>query len=550
MSALVTGNGVAVLETIENDKKVSAFSPDEIAEMPTVAMSSPPCADRTCLAPLRWYVALVRANCETQTEKLIASLQLPVSVWVPRQRVMSQWSDRMKMVDKYYIHNYVFFHFSPDTAATPRQKAQSFSKIRSISHVYGLLEAPGANVPASIPNYQVEKFKLMLSERNNPVSIVPGMVAKGEKVRVKSGNLCGLEGNVEYVSRNEAKIFVTLDILGCAVVAIDPKLLVKVKDNEGGGSKHRSGQLAAHTLDESDWLNLHPYSEMLPSDIQYLSFANAILSFLEKQSVTLSRVRRQALALTMAGYVEDKRSNLCLFTSLVAASRRTFGIAHPVESLFAVEVSDEKMEEYMSGYNPNKLNAIDLSYLLLSNGYGRGETPDFVIGQSRHFVAALRKMGCEQLPANPLYAEGRRVLIAQNDWRGFKRFLLWLHNGRHYLSSSSYDLETLLSADASWRGVNPIYWALTFARKLRIDDGVVENIKGLKILPKASYEVVTPSGHPLGSFLFRAIEGRHTTYEIAYDEISTGRYTQGEVYSCRLVRFARRWYLLTPPVRM
>ena len=88
----------------------------------------------------------------------------------------------------------------------------------------------GRNDFARIPNSQMDTFRRMVGDAENPVSIDPFKLHQGSKVRVKSGRFAGMEGYLYREPNGSTSIAVAIDFLGSARTEYPIELLELVKE--------------------------------------------------------------------------------------------------------------------------------------------------------------------------------------------------------------------------------------------------------------------------------------------------------------------------------
>lgn len=537
------------------------------------------------LSSLSWYVAKVKANHEAMAKKLMKNLDEPIEIWVPGLKDVDADNGAIANTDKYHIYGFVFFRFLPydkdcdkrgqtiinvqnkKNTSSDMVKKGIFRKVISISYIRDILKIPGENTYAPIPAYQIERFRRIVENTNHPVVIVDEMLSKGQTVRFLDEKYKDIVGKVESTSDSEPYIYIVLDYLGCAKVKVKREMIepIYVDDKKKKKEKKKTDTVVNdRTIQTNDWLTLHSTNDVMPVDKQYIQFANSILSYLENGTIGIPRDKRKSLALSVACYVEDKRSHLRLFASFVAAFRQKKEHFHPIELLINSTPNEDQKKSFMADYSPTKINAIDLAYLLMLHSDWADKDVDFIMSQGTRLGLSLRNLGCEKLQCNSVYADERRNLLLDG-WQGLKHFLYWLVNGNHYLSRNEKQesIATILSDNFTmWGGVNPLYFTLTFARKSKVGDDIVSNIEKLKVLPPTRYDVLdddygdefnklTKKNRKKKRFLLKRTGTSHTSkqYPVLYDEISTRKYIVGETYICQLANYGKYWYLLTPPMQ-
>lgn len=168
-------------------------------------------------SPKHWYVAQVQMKCEKKSARRLA--RLGHETFVPVQQEIHEWSDRRKKVERVLIPLLVFIRTYDDC----------IKEIGKCSFVYRMLSAPGENVPAIIPDEQIERFKFMLGHCDSEITIESPEVKMGDAVRIVRGNLRGLEGFVTEAAESKSKVSIRIDYIGCASIILDRNDLEVIK---------------------------------------------------------------------------------------------------------------------------------------------------------------------------------------------------------------------------------------------------------------------------------------------------------------------------------
>jgi transcription antitermination factor NusG len=131
----------------------------------------------------RWYAVQVHVGSELHV--LIRLANKEVVAFLPCSREKRKWSDRIKVVLVPLIPGYVFVRIA----------INSRLRLRTIetSGVHSFVQFGG--VCPSIPDDHIEYLR-RLSESSADAYAVPGVFCRGQKVRVRSGMLAGLEGTL------------------------------------------------------------------------------------------------------------------------------------------------------------------------------------------------------------------------------------------------------------------------------------------------------------------------------------------------------------------
>jgi len=169
---------------------------------------------------LHWYVAYVRS---CQERKVVEHLAVQgIMAYVPIQKEMRQWSDRVKEVDKLIIPHMVFVHCNEKI------------RLETLKTVYGItaymMDRSSTDRRALVvPDEQMEIFMRVVESLSgeSQVEVVTSSIAKGDVVRVVRGPLNGFVGEcVELKGKHNLVIHV--GSLGSLLVAISTSDVLRV----------------------------------------------------------------------------------------------------------------------------------------------------------------------------------------------------------------------------------------------------------------------------------------------------------------------------------
>ena len=192
-----------------------------------------------------WFIAVVTPNteksCRDKLDKLFETLNKEkkydeskdedrkIISYVPIQRELHEWPSNGKRVwiDKILCPCYVFIRCSD------RDRYDIACKAKFILHFLmdrARKTKDGRNDFARIPNSQMDTFRRMVGDAENPVSIDQFKLHQGSKVRVKSGRFAGMEGYLYREPNGSTSIAVAIDFLGSARTEYPIELLELVKE--------------------------------------------------------------------------------------------------------------------------------------------------------------------------------------------------------------------------------------------------------------------------------------------------------------------------------
>ncbi|WP_302459012.1 UpxY family transcription antiterminator [Mediterranea massiliensis] len=158
-------------------------------------------------APRQWLVLYVKSCMERKTAQRLAAMG--IESYVPVQTVTRRYSDRLKKMEQLVLPLVVFVH------VTPSERRQALT----LGAATRYLVLRGQHEPAVIPDEQLRQFRFMLDYSPEAVTFSSTPLAPGDPIRVIKGPLAGLEGELITLEGHH-QVFIRLDLLGCAHVAI------------------------------------------------------------------------------------------------------------------------------------------------------------------------------------------------------------------------------------------------------------------------------------------------------------------------------------------
>ena len=174
-----------------------------------------------------WFVAIVTPNTEKKAvekmdklvqywvkEKIVEKAE-DVTSYVPIQKeVRYRPSTRKRVeVEKVLTSCYIFIRCSNAI----RYKIASEAKfiLHFMMNIASKTES-GRRDFARIPDVQMENFMRMVSEAEKEITIDPSRIHVGDRVRIKTGSLAGLEANICKEPNGRTMIALRVDFLGYA----------------------------------------------------------------------------------------------------------------------------------------------------------------------------------------------------------------------------------------------------------------------------------------------------------------------------------------------
>lgn len=219
----------------------------------------------------------------------------------------------------------------------------------------------------------------------------------------------------------------------------------------------------------NDWLQIHPYTSVRPSDAYFIGLANRLFEACTLQE--LPEAFRKKLALYASAYLEDQVSGLGLWQSFLSGHRSLYGTPLPFYPT-------------LSGYYPDEVNEADLCFLIWNAWQKSGLAPHYLyphaprIAEQASAFYAILDQAYEDAPENETLT---RYFETFGNEAEADRKLTWLF-GHTYLTEPSmypyaahitpsdrfimptgplalflHEWIDLLSDNASWRKIKGLY---------------------------------------------------------------------------------------------
>lgn len=149
-----------------------------------------------------WYAVYTRPRWEKKVADSLTKKKF--ENYCPLSKVISQWSDRKKIIYRPLFTSYVFIHVSE----------LDFTEIKQVDGVINLVYWIGR--PAVIRDIEIEMIKRFLNEHNT-VHLAKLPVNVNDIVKIINGPLMEKEGSVIEVTSNKVKLI--LPSLGYSMIA-------------------------------------------------------------------------------------------------------------------------------------------------------------------------------------------------------------------------------------------------------------------------------------------------------------------------------------------
>ena len=148
-----------------------------------------------------WYALYTKPRSEKKV--LDRLLEQGIEAYLPLQKRLRQWKDRKKWVEVPLISSYIFVKIEQ------KEYIKVLNTVGALRFIFFLGKA------AIIPEWQINSLKQLL-ESEEGIEISTENFKKGNRVRVISGALIGMEGELVSIKRHK-KVIVRIDQVGYSI---------------------------------------------------------------------------------------------------------------------------------------------------------------------------------------------------------------------------------------------------------------------------------------------------------------------------------------------
>ncbi|MBO4281829.1 MAG: UpxY family transcription antiterminator [Bacteroidales bacterium] len=167
-----------------------------------------------------WYIGYVRS---CQEKRVAEALQAAgETCYLPMRKEKRKWSDRVKTVDVLLLKGLIFIQTYESRRAT------------LLSAIFGLcafMFDKATHQPAVVPEAQMQAFMFMVDKSQAPVQLTTEHFSPGDRVRVVSGNMEGMEGELVRIGKRN-RLLLRLNAEINATVDIDVAEVEKIPSDE------------------------------------------------------------------------------------------------------------------------------------------------------------------------------------------------------------------------------------------------------------------------------------------------------------------------------
>jgi len=172
------------------------------------------------IAPIRrpsnkvqWYALYTAPRAEKKVAERFT--ESGIEHYLPIQKVMRKWSDRMKEVEVPVVNGYIFVYISE-------------LQFRAVLNTYGAIQfVREFGKPVPIPDKQLARLRFMVDNAEAPVEFNFEALKPGQPITITRGPLQGLIGELQEV-KGKHHVIIRLDKFGYAITEVPLSFIVNV----------------------------------------------------------------------------------------------------------------------------------------------------------------------------------------------------------------------------------------------------------------------------------------------------------------------------------
>ncbi len=183
-------------------------------------MTTKPTVKKETVEPIRmpsesihWYALYTAPRAEKKVAERFT--KSGIEHYLPIQKVMRKWSDRMKAVEVPVVNGYIFVHINE-------------LQFDTILKTYGAIQfVREFRRPVPIPDQQLNRLRFMVDNAEAPVEFNFDELKPGQPITITKGPLQGLMGELQEV-RGKHHVVIRIDKFGCAITEVPMSFIVTV----------------------------------------------------------------------------------------------------------------------------------------------------------------------------------------------------------------------------------------------------------------------------------------------------------------------------------
>jgi transcription antitermination factor NusG len=163
---------------------------------------------------VQWYALYTAPRAEKKVAERYK--ESGIEHYLPIQKVMRKWSDRMKEVEVPVVNGYIFVKISE-------------LQFKSVLNTYGAIQfVREFGKPVPIPEKQLARLRFMVDNAEGPVDFSIEDLAPGMPISITRGPMQGLVGELKEV-KGKHHVVIRIDKFGCALTTIQLSFVTPLK---------------------------------------------------------------------------------------------------------------------------------------------------------------------------------------------------------------------------------------------------------------------------------------------------------------------------------
>lgn len=162
----------------------------------------------------KWHVAYTNPKAEKRVFELLGKNR--IEAFLPVRKILKQWSDRKKWIEEPLFKSYIFVYISE----------REYMQVLNLPGVVRFISFGGK--AATVREQDIQKIRTILMSESE-LELSDRQFEIGQKVKIKAGNLAGLEGELVNF-KTEKRFLVRIDqfeqslLLNISPVFLEPVL--------------------------------------------------------------------------------------------------------------------------------------------------------------------------------------------------------------------------------------------------------------------------------------------------------------------------------------
>lgn len=163
---------------------------------------------------VQWYALYTAPRAEKKVAERFT--ESGIEHYLPIQKVMRKWSDRMKEVEVPVVNGYIFVNISE-------------LQFKTVLNTYGAIQfVREFGKPVPIPDKQLARLRFMVDNAEGPIDFSLEDLEPGIPISIIRGPMQGLIGELKEV-KGKHHVVIRLDKFGCALTTVQLSFVTPLK---------------------------------------------------------------------------------------------------------------------------------------------------------------------------------------------------------------------------------------------------------------------------------------------------------------------------------